>query len=292
MKNILRSTAQSTLHSMGMHVHPWPSAYHISLDYPVAASPRYGHKVPPPPAIQSMIERERDTYRETLKEIARLGDLLSRIPAEATDDPMQPYWNNNWFPPLDAVALMHFLLRNRPARYLEIGSGNSTMFASAAVTFGQLQTTITSIDPRPRRGIDGLCSEVVRQPLEESDLSVFDKLESGDILFFDGSHRVFCDSDVTVFFLEVLPRIAKGVLVHVHDVFWPHDYPEEWGVRYYSEQYMLGMLLQYAPEQYRVVLPSAYISRDPELAKLTAALTPGKRVFEHYYGTSFWFEAV
>ena len=98
------------------------------------------------------------------------------------------------------------------------------MFARHAIRTGNLKTTIMSIDPKPRAEIDSLCDRVMRLPLELCDLNLFRELEPGDILFFDGSHRIFANSDVTVFFIEVLPRLKPGVLVHVHDIFLPADY--------------------------------------------------------------------
>jgi hypothetical protein len=77
------------------------------------------------------------------------------------------------------------------------------------------------LDPEPRAQIDALCDTSIRRRLEDCDLSMFDQLEAGDILFFDGSHRVFTNSDVTVFFLELMPRLKPGVIVHIHDIFLP-----------------------------------------------------------------------
>jgi hypothetical protein len=84
-----------------------------------------------------------------------------------------------------------------------------------------LPTSITSIDPEPRTDINSLCDRVVRKWLEDCDLSLFDQLEPGDFLFFDGSHRVLTNSHTTVLYLEVIPRIKAGVIIHVHDIHLP-----------------------------------------------------------------------
>ena len=76
--------------------------------------------------------------------------------------------------------------------------------------------TITSIDPQPRAEVDAICDEVVRSPLEDTDLSVFDTLDAGDILFVDNAHRVLPNSDATVVFLEVLPRLTVPVATTPH----------------------------------------------------------------------------
>ena len=90
-----------------------------------------------------------------------------------------------------------------------------------------LRTRVISSDPRPRVEIHSLCDEGIRHPLESIDLAVFDQLAPGDILFIDSSHRVFTNSDVNVVFLEVLPRLQPGVLVHLNDIFLLYDYPPE-----------------------------------------------------------------
>ena len=199
----LAKAAQSLVRRAGLNVHPWPSARHLALEYPVSASPRYGAKTGPHAAILEQLEARTSDFGETLAALAAHHKVFEAIPASSTENPLRPYWDNGWFPPLDACVLTHFLLTNDPRRFLEIGSGNSTIFANHARKIGGLRTTITSIDPEPRAGIDSLCQRVIRTGLQDTDLSVFDDLESGDILFFDGSHVVFQDLDVTVFFLEI-----------------------------------------------------------------------------------------
>ena len=90
--------------------------------------------------------------------------------------------------------------------------------------------------------VDGLCDEVIRAPLEECDLAVFSRVRPGDVVFFDGSHRAFTNSDVTTFFLDVLPELPAGVLVHLHDICLPDDYPPYLDDSFYSEQYLLATI--------------------------------------------------
>jgi hypothetical protein len=161
--------------------------------------------------------------------------------------------------------LYAFACRENPRLYVEIGSGNSTKFIKRAQQDHRLRTRIVSIDPLPRAEIDELCDETRREPLEATDLAVFDELTAGDIVLMDGSHRVFTNSDVSVFFLEVLPRLKTGVLVYIDDIYLPFDYPPEWTPRYYSEQYMLAVLLLSEAERYEVVLPCTFVGQDPSL---------------------------
>jgi hypothetical protein len=119
-------------------------------------------------------------------------------------------------------------------------------------------------------------------------VALFDGLEAGDILYFDGSHRVFTNSDVTTLFLDIMPRLKSGVLVHIHDVFWPSDYPPDWNERFYSEQYILGAMLLCPSPPFRVELPNAFISDDPDLYAVAAKFPCFERPDAQTDGWSFW----
>lgn len=236
--------------------------------HPVNPRPKWGYGAPPNPYLAAALERSRSNYVGVLTAMAQHAERLHAIPHDAPpSDSQLPYWTNPWFSTLDAASLVSFLWSHSPKRYVEIGSGFSTKFARYAIREGGLSTTITSIDPNPRAAIDALCDRVVREALENIDLGTFDALEAGDILFYDGSHRAFTNSDVTVFFLDVLPRLKPGVIVHIHDIFLPDDYPAAWNGRLYSEQYVLAAMLL-APQPPLVVkLPAYFVSSDPALAK-------------------------
>src|SRR5690606_38556794 len=150
-----------------------------------------------------------------------------------------------------------FVRDRRPARYVEVGSGQSTKVVRRAVADGDLPTWVRSIDPQPRAEVDGLCHEVLRAPLETVDLAAaFGDLAAGDVVFFDGSHRVLPGSDCVAFFLDVLPALPAGVLVGIHDVYLPDDYPPGFFELWWSEQYVLAAtLLADAGRRYRVELP-------------------------------------
>jgi hypothetical protein len=260
--------------------------YAIRLEYPTSASnsPRWS----PHPELERIIASGDQTYRRSLETIADYRDPLLDIPLRA-QDPREPSWANEWLPPLDAAALYAFIRSRSPALYLEIGSGISTKFAARARRDGSLKTQIVSIDPQPRAEVDELCDRVLRVPLEAADISVFRELSDGDVLFFDGSHRTFMNSDATVFFLEVLSELAGGVLVGVHDIFLPYDYPEEFADRYYSEQYLLAAHLIAGNPLLEPVLPTFYASRVPELRSLTSALWSDPRLEGiEPDGSAFW----
>jgi hypothetical protein len=164
------------------------------------------------------------------------------------------------------------LATERPRRYLEIGSGYSTKLARRAIRDQGLATKMTSIDPFPRAQIDALCDTVVRRALEDADLALFDELEAGDVLFFDGSHHSFMSSDGVVLFLDVLPRLRPGVIVHIHDIFLPYDYPASWSDRYYTEQYLLAVALLAPGCRWETLFPSQFVMRDQRLSGLAVEL--------------------
>lgn len=269
--------------------------------YPVVPHPRWGARSLPHRRLRAVLDRARPAYEGFLATLEDHAALIHGI-AHAPDpgDPNAPFWTNTWFTALDAAALVTMLAWKRPARYIEIGSGTSTCFARYAVDALSLPTAMTSIDPMPRRHIDRICDRVVRQPLEACDLAVFDELEAGDVLFFDGSHRAFANSDVVVFFFEILPRLRPGVMVHIHDIFIPDDYPTAWNHRLYNEQYLLAAMLMCAGPPFAVTAPIAYLCQDPgfgaRVKRVFAAPGAGPDIPFLYPndagtpGASFWFE--
>jgi hypothetical protein len=245
----------------------------VFLDYPLQPRPRYGFGSPPHPELYDLINRNRSDYFEVLSSFGAYAPKLSEIAEVADSRGTDPYWQNDYIGGLDAVALYCFAALNNPATYLEIGSGNSTKFVRRSIRDNDLRTRIISIDPNPRAEIDSLCDEVIRQPLEDVDLDILFSLKAGDILMFDGSHHVFQNSDATVFFLEVMPRLAPGVLVYVDDIFLPYDYPPTWRDTFYSEQYVLAaLLLGDARSRYGVIFPHVFVDHDDELFEASAAL--------------------
>jgi Methyltransferase domain len=270
----------------------------IFLDHPPDPVPRYGYGKPPHPELAALIEQGRAGYVNSLRQLVDCADRLATIAQRVSSDPSDPTFFNRAFSGLDAVALYAFVRLLNPRTFLEIGSGNSTRFARRSIRDHGLQTRIVSVDPRPRREVDALCDTVIRQPLETLDPArIIEDLRAGDILFIDGSHRCFTNSDVTIVFLEVLPRLRPGVLVHFHDILLPYDYPPAWSRRYYSEQYLLACSLL-GSRRFKVLLPAAFISADQELSDrldllwaapgMAAVLSHSKRIYQDYLGFSFW----
>jgi Methyltransferase domain len=273
---------------------PWFSsrrnAFQIELDYPIDPQPRYGYGKPAHPALYERIAQNRSVYQSYLDQFVAFADDLTRIP-KTSDGLMSPYWQNSFLSGLDAVALYCFVALHKPRRYFETGSGHSTRFVRQAIGNHNLPTTITSIDPAPRVAVESICDQRLNMPVEQVPLGLFDELEAGDILFVDSSHRLFTNSDVAAIFVDVLPRLAPGVLVHFHDIFLPLDYPPEWSGRYYSEQYLLACYLLAGGKKLEIRLPNAFISGDPELGTALSQLweQPALEGVERH-GCSFWVE--
>ena len=133
------------------------------------------------------------------------------------------------YPHFDSRTLYYLLREKKPRRYLEVGSGLSTYYASLAAAKNAAEGSplqITCIEPYPfdaLRTIPGF--QLVEGFVQDVPLTTFEELESGDVLFIDSSHALKIDSDVAFLFLEVLPRIKPGVFVHIHDVHFPYNTP-------------------------------------------------------------------
>lgn len=264
----------------------------LVLNYPTSAEnrPRYGYGRPTHPELQELISRNDDAYEKVLEAILSRREALSRIPS-ALDGDREPTWRNPYLPALDGAALYTFLCDRQPSRYVEIGSGNSTRFVARAKRDCGLATEIVSIDPYPRAEVEALCDTSIRAPLETVDLSIFDKVAQGDIVFMDGSHRVFMNSDAVVFFLDVLFRLPPGVLVGVHDIYLPDDYDPWEADDFYSEQYLLALVLLADPGKLRIVLPADYVEKHSRLRRVLDPLwnEPALSGADHY-GCAFWIE--
>jgi predicted O-methyltransferase YrrM len=260
----------------------------LRLEYPVRAGVRWGYGRPAHPALEARIASGDSSYAGLLARCAGFEGDFARIPA-ATGEPGAPRWNNPYFFGLDAVALYAMLATTQPRTYLEIGSGFSTSFARRAISDHALPTRVVCVDPEPRAHIAHLADEIVLGRLEDLPAEFFDSVGPDDVVFLDGSHMSFMGSDVTVFFLDVLPRLPAGALIQVHDVFLPWDYRPDWTGRWYSEQYLLAAYLL-AGDSMDIVLPAFYVYTQPRLASVLSPLWRkiGRRGYETA-GHSFWF---
>lgn len=263
----------------------------IYVNYKVNPIPRYGYGKPAHPQLYRIIAANDALYRQMLERLLEYREYYLRIPSrESEREPDLPAWTNYGIGAFDALQIYGFLCLFNPEKYFEIGSGASTKFARRAIVDHGLKTKIYSFGPNPRYEINEICDYSDRSPLEESDLSIFEDLEEGDVLFVDDGHQVFQNSGATVFFLEILPRLKKGVVVGIHDIFLPYDYPPEWSRLYYSEQYLLAAYLLSDEEKFEILLPCRYVKENPELNSIVSRIMEGECFKgQEKSGISFWF---
>jgi hypothetical protein len=166
------------------------------------------------------------------------------------------------------VALYGMVRESRPERYIEIGCGISTRVALAAIADGEFLTRMVCIDPSPRVDLPAKAMEHLPVKLEFALEKVIGLAVPGSIISFDGSHRSLPGSDVTLFFIELLPALLPGVIVHIHDIFLPEDYPEDRSSRYWYEQYLLAAWLHGGVHEYEILLPGARLEKRPDSSAL------------------------
>jgi predicted O-methyltransferase YrrM len=212
-----------------------------------------------------------------VSELAKHRDELANIEFD---------FNNDYFSGFDAAVYYSLIRLLVPERVIEIGGGHSTRIASTALAANG-KGKLTCIEPYPER-LNGTDSkiELIQKSVEEIDLDFFSCLEANDILFIDSSHTVKFGSDVCYEFLEILPRLANGVWVHVHDIFFPHDYPAEWLIDRrlaLNEQYLLEAFMSFNRD-FKVALSNHWLSIDH--MSVVTALWPALKKGS---GASFWF---
>jgi hypothetical protein len=190
-----------------------------------------------------------DRQEELVREFARQSDFP--IPDGPTGEDRDYHAANEMFSRLDAWVLQAMLRHFRPRRVIETGCGWSSL-VTARVNREYFGGSIdfTCIEPYPPEflgaGIEGI-SELIASPVEEVPMDRFLELGAGDVLFIDTSHTVKTGGDVVFLLQEVLPRLAEGVVIHIHDIFLPWDYPQEWvfSGRAWNEQYAVRCFLAF-----------------------------------------------
>jgi predicted O-methyltransferase YrrM len=177
-------------------------------------------------------------------------------------------WDNRTYGAVEADVLHAIVRHERPARILELGSGVSSLVIAAAARRNAVEghpAVFAAYDPYARefvrQGIDGMQLHAVSAT--DVALAEFEALDRHDVLFVDTTHTVKLGSDVNRIILDVLPKLAPGVLVHFHDVFLPYEYPRAFLERrlYWSEQYLLQAFLAQNPA-WEIVLPLHALVRE------------------------------
>jgi hypothetical protein len=231
-----------------------------------------------------LLEKFVHTYKTDYKDFPRSQNGCSH----------QYYVDNGFFEAVDGEVLYCMIRHFKPERVYEVGSGYSTMLAAQGLLDNQKdggpQGQLVAFEPSPtvnlRKGFPGL-SRLVASKVEDIPQTVFQKLGENDILFLDSSHVVRIGGDVQYEFLEILPNLKPGVVVHVHDIFLPAEYPKKMILgqrRFFSEQYLLQAFLTFN-NQFEVLWASSFMHLNhPDL--LEKAFNSYKR--ESRWPGSFW----
>ncbi len=234
-----------------------------------------------------------EAQRAFLRETPSFAKELSRLPYDKpAGDEASFFWGNDQFSHSDASLYYSILRRFRPRRVVEVGAGHSTKLATQALRDNG-SGRILCIDPHAPQWLSRLGAEVevIARPVQESPDAVFLELEPSDVLFIDGSHISKTGSDVNHLFLRILPRMPRGVIVHVHDICLPYEYPKAWSedvLCYWNEQYVLAALLANSGK-YEILLGNYFIqNRDIAALRPFVPAVPG--VFPG--GGSLWMRAV
>ncbi|KKQ50046.1 MAG: hypothetical protein US68_C0009G0001, partial [Candidatus Shapirobacteria bacterium GW2011_GWE1_38_10] len=201
------------------------------------------------------------------------------------------FLNNLAFDNVDAMNYYNIVRHFKPKTIIEIGSGQSTKIAAKACLLNK-DTKLISIEPYPqpilRKGFPGLY-KLIPKKVENVDINTFKKLNKNDILFIDSSHVLNTGSDVVYEYLQILPQLKKGVIIHIHDIFFPFDYPTAWikdEKRFWTEQYLVQALLTFS-KAFQILLSNNYISHkySNELRNIYPKLP-------HIGGGSLWLKKI
>ena len=217
-----------------------------------------------------------------------LGSHFAKLREEYHNRPVEPPpGQKRPFRGVDALVAYCMIRHFQPELIIEVGSGCSSLVLGQAAAKNK-NSALICIDPFPgdvlRKGFPGLRS-LMEKKIQDIDLEFFSQLGSGDVLFIDSSHTVKIGGDVNYLFLEVLPRLRPGVIVHVHDIFLPFDYRRDWVLdefHFWTEQYILQAFLTFN-SQFEVLLANSYLNHYHQ-QELKAAF-PG---LSSWAGGSFW----
>jgi uncharacterized UPF0146 family protein len=186
--------------------------------------------------------------KDQLKNIKKLNFTEELINLNLKEKSPNYHFNikNKFFENGDAEVYYQVIRHFRPSQIIEVGSGHSTLIALEAIKKNNTKNIITCIEPFENRWLEDLGVKIIRKKIEDINLKKFLNLDKNDILFIDSSHMIRPQGDVLKIFLEILPKLKKGVIVHVHDIFTPKNYPKRWLIKenkFWNEQYLVEALI-------------------------------------------------
>ena len=176
-------------------------------------------------------------------------------------------FKNGSFEKGDAEIYYQMIRYFKPKKIIEVGSGHSTLIAMEAIKKNEsenIKTSMMCIEPYENTWLERLNLEILREPLEKTELNWNGELGEDDIFFLDSSHIIRPDGDVLKFYLEILPKLKSGVIVHIHDIFTPKNYLPNWTfdkIRLWNEQYLLEGILANS-NRYEILLSLNYLKHN------------------------------
>ena len=243
-----------------------------------------GHFYSPYPNLKDLAKRKNEVFNREKRNIPGIDinekkqlDLLGELKVYYKEFPYKEGGVNkklryklghHAYAHTDAVFLYSFMRYLKPKRIIEIGSGySSALILDVNDIFLKGSVDITFVEPYPQllksmiKPDDLNKAKLISEPLHKIDLRVFDKLEKNDILFIDSTHVSKAGSDVNKIFFDILPRLKPGVIIHIHDVFYPFEYPVDWvwETRAWNEDYLLRAFL-YNNNEYSILLFNNFLN--------------------------------
>ncbi len=213
-------------------------------------------------------------YLELAERLAAYTCELSGVPLERTAE--SEFWfRNGGYGDGDAASLYGMIRHFKPRRMIEVGCGFSSRVIAMACRKNRegghpIECLHIEPFPPPYLLVDKLPGTLLVKKVQEVPLRTFTDLQAGDFLFIDTSHVLKTQSDCCYEYLEIVPSLRAGVIVHVHDIFTPYDYPEDWLFHRlfpFNEQYALECLMSDNPKL-EILLPVFYLWKDhPEVIR-------------------------
>lgn len=229
--------------------------------------------------------------------VKKLAPIVQTIPYEdKRSDQFRYFFENSMFQHSDGSILYGIINLVEPKRIIEVGSGfSSAIMLDINERKEKERMKLTFTEPYPER-LNSLISSndkqnviIIEKKIQDIDLKIFNELEENDILFLDTSHIAKTGSDVTYWTFNILPRLKKGVLIHIHDIFWPFNYSEQWikNEKCYNEAYLIRAFLQFN-ETFEIFLFNSYLKSVH--TEFFNSSFPS--LIEHHGGGSLWLRKI
>lgn len=250
-----------------------------------------GHFYSPIPSIDNIKKEEKRIFHHIpenipginmnsqyqLEFLSVLANYLEEMPfSHEKKEGVRYYFNNDFYSYCDAITLYCMIRHLKPKKIIEVGSGfSSCVILDTNEMFFNNSISCTFVEPYPER-LHSLIDkdkknnpEIIEKRLQDVKRDIFSELQENDILFIDSTHVSKIDSDVNHLFFKIYPNLNNLVYIHIHDIFYPFEYPKQWIYegRSWNENYLLRAFLMYN-NQFEIVLFPSYL--------------------QHFYGDKFY----